>query len=142
MTAATLPLACGNPKLMKEQPFDGPGDDTRDDRLVWPPFVLNWIMDAKSRKRRRMAAPVYVLRGLAGATRVGTDRRVNDKDADVRIIDMPAIKEAAREIDNSNAILLADRPQRTFPNAPPPGMSDQPKTRACRAKAPVLLFDR
>jgi hypothetical protein len=80
---------------MEEEPLDGPGDDSINDIFTRPPVVFGRIIDAQSRECRRIAQAIDVLGRLAGAARVGTDRRIDDEHADVGVPEAPAVEEPA-----------------------------------------------
>ena len=67
---------------------------------------------------------------FAGAARIGTDGRIDDEYAQIRIFQVPVFEIAPPEKENADAVRLADRAQRPFPNPDPPGMRDKPKLRA------------
>ena len=81
--AAAFPLAARDPLLMEEQPFDGPGNDAVDDGLVGHQASSTGSEMQSRGKCRRMTEPIDVLRRLAGAARIGADRRIEDEHADV-----------------------------------------------------------
>jgi hypothetical protein len=110
---------------MEEQPLDSPGDDSIDDMFIRRPIIFDGIINAQARERRRIAQPVNMLGGLAGAARVGTDGRIDDKDADVGVRKCPAIKESPRKIDDADAIDLANWAKCAFPYADPARMRDK-----------------
>ena len=141
MATAAFPLAGGNPVLVKEKPFERPGNDRIGDILIRSPLTLRRIVDAKPGKFRWIAMRIDVLRCLSRAARIGSDRRINHDDADARIGKRPAFEEASREIEDADTVGLAYGSQRPFPDADPAGMQHKLKFRAFCPKPPVLLFN-
>lgn len=110
---------------MKEEPFDCPGDYSVDDMFTRPPVIFDRIIDTQAWECGRVAEPVHVLGRLAGAAWVRTDRRIDDKHADVGVREPPAIEEPPREIDNAHTVGLANRAEGAFPYADPARVRDQ-----------------
>ena len=122
MLATAFPYPGCDPFLMEEEPFDRPGNDAIGTEFIRPPIVFDRLVDAQARKFRRIAEPVDVLRRLARPARVRSDGRIDDKHADIRVGQKPAVENPPGEIDDSNAVGLANRPQRAFPDTDPSGM--------------------
>jgi hypothetical protein len=89
-----------------------------------------------------MIESVDMLGRLAGAAGIGTDRRVDDEDADIGVAKIELWKKPARKILNADAIGLAYGSERAFPNANPASMRHKHKVRAFRPQPSILLFDR
>jgi len=125
MAASSFPFAGGDPFFVEEEPLDGPGDDPINNRFIRRPVVCDRIINAQSRKCRRIDQPVHVLWRLAGPARVGADRRIDDEHADARVREAPAVEEPTREIHDADAVGLANRAQRAFPYANPARLRDK-----------------
>ncbi len=141
MPAAAFPFATCDPFFMEEEPFDGPWNDVVNDVLGWPPSVVDGIVDAKAREFRRMAEPINMLRRLTRTARIGTNGRIDDKDADAWIRKMPSIEVTAREINEPHPIGLADRRKCAFPDTHPSTVCNKSKLRAFSAQFPILFVD-
>jgi hypothetical protein len=141
MPPATFPLAAGDPLFVKEEPLNGPRNNAMDDIFAWSPIILDGIVDAQARKRRFMTQPVDVLRRLARAARIGSNRWIDDEYADVGIVEIIAVEEAAREIHQAHPVRLADRRKCAFPDAHPSIMRNEPELRAFSAQFPVLFVN-
>jgi hypothetical protein len=142
VTAAAFPLAGHDPLFVEEEPFNRPRDDPIDDVFIGPPPVLNGIVNAQTRERGWVPPPVYMLWRLASPTRVRSDRRVDNKDVDILVDEVPAVKMAAREISDPDAICLAYRLQRAFPHPDPTRVRNKAKLRALCSQSSILLLDR
>lgn len=110
MTTAAFPHACGDPLLVKEEPFDSPWDDAINDVFARLPPVLTRIVDTEAREVRMMAELVDVLRRLTIAARITPNRGIHDENRDIRVRQIEAGEVATREVDDANAVGLADRP--------------------------------
>jgi hypothetical protein len=141
VTASAFPHPRGNPLLVEEQPFDRPGDDPVYYGFIGPPLVFDRIVDAQARKYRWIAEPINVLRGLTRAAWIRADRRINDENAEVWVLQIPIVEEASREVDDANAVDLADRPQRAFPHPHPVRSREKLKLRTLRPQFSILLVD-
>jgi hypothetical protein len=78
---------------------------------------------------------------LAGAARIGTDRRIEHGDADIRIGKGPLIELPAPEIKNADAVALADGFEWPFPDADPVRVEHEAKLREQIPEFAVMLFD-
>ena len=85
MAPAAAPQPRGNPVLVPEQPVDGERDQGVGNVLVSVPIIRNRVMHAQARKFGVPIPPVRVLCPFAGAPWVGTDRRIQDNDAFLRL---------------------------------------------------------
>jgi hypothetical protein len=142
VAAAAFPFSRRNPFFVEEEPLDGPGDDSIDDRFIRPPVIFNRIINTQSRECGRIAQPVNVLGTFAGAARVGTDRRIDDAYADVGVRELPAIEEPPREIHDTDTVGLTNRTQRAFPYANPARVGDEAELGAFRPQFSILVLDR
>jgi hypothetical protein len=140
--ASSLPFSTCHPLLVEEKPLDGPGNYPIDDILIRPPFVFDWIVNAQSRKLGRIVEPVNVLGRFAGAAGIGANRGVDDEHADIGLRQEPAVKNPARKIHDANAIGLANRPKRSFPNADPTGVQYKTELRAFGPQFTILFLNR
>jgi hypothetical protein len=127
---------------MEQQPLDRPGDDLVDDVLIRAPLSLRRIEYAKARECWRIPPAVDVLGRLAGPARIGTNRRIEDRHALVRVCQHPAVEEAAREIHDLDAVGLTYRPECAFPHADPSRAREQIELRAFSPESVVLFLDR
>jgi hypothetical protein len=127
---------------MEKEPFNCPGNDPLDNGLGWPPSILNGIVDAKRRKIRMVTISINMLCRFTRSAGVAPNRRIDDKHAHVGQVQVPTIEPPAREIDDANAIGLADGPQRALPDAYPLRMRDQLELRAICPQFLILLVDR
>jgi hypothetical protein len=127
---------------MEKKPLDSPRDNALDDWLARLPIVLYGIVDAKSGKIGSMVVAVNVLRRLACSTWVDANRRFDDKYTDVWIPEVPVVELAAREINDADAIGLADGPQGAFPHRHPTAVCGHSELRALRPQLLILFGDR
>jgi len=142
VTAAAFPFAGHDPLFMKEEPLNRPRDDPIGDVLIGPPPVLNGIINAQTWERRWVPPPVDMLWRLTSPTWIRSDRRVDNEDVDILIGEVPAVKTAAREINDPDVICLAYRLQRAFPHPDPARVRDKTKLRALCSQSSILLLDR
>lgn len=119
MAPAAAPDAGINPIFVKEEPFDSPRDIALVDWFRWLPVVFARVEDAERWTIGRMPQAINVLQRFAGASRVRADLRVKNEDADAVVGKGEMLEVLSRVIDDANAILLADGPQRSFPNTDP-----------------------
>lgn len=82
MAPAAVPLASGKPELIVPEPFDCPGNDLVGDVFIGVPLILCRIVEAERGKIRLVAEAIDMRHHLAGAARVGAERRVEHRDAD------------------------------------------------------------
>jgi hypothetical protein len=125
---------------MEKEPFDSPGNDALNDWLAWEPIVVDGVADAKPGKVGRITEAIDVLRRVSRSTRIGADRRVNHKNTDVGILEIPAVETSAREIYDADAIGLANGPQRALPYSHPLALRHKIELRALRPQF-LILFD-
>jgi hypothetical protein len=85
---------------------------------------------------------INMLRRFTRSARVAADRGIDDEYADVGLVQVPTVELPAREINDANAIGLADGPQCALPYADPLRMHDQLELRAIRPQFLILLVDR
>ncbi len=142
MTAVAFPFSVRDPFFMKEKPLDGPRNNPIDNVLARVPVVFRRIENAQRRENGRTLIAVNMLRLFTSSAQVGPDQRVEDGDFQMRVCKVPARKIFAGEIQNANAVGLADRPQRSVPDANPSRIRHKGKLRAFRPQPSILLFDR
>ncbi len=141
MAPFAFPNAGRDPFFVKEKPFDRPRDDPINDVFGRPPTVLVRIIDAQARKIRVAAMAVYVLRWLSCSARISADRWIKDKHANDRVRQVEAREHPAREVDDADAVRLADGTECAFPHTNPFAVSDQLELRAIGPQSHILLID-
>lgn len=70
------------------------------------------------------------------------NRRIEDENAHIGVGEIPPLKKSPREVEDANAVGLADGPERALPDADPIGMRHKRKLRAIRSQPPILFLDR
>jgi hypothetical protein len=127
---------------MEKEPFNCPGNDPFDDRLAWPPSILDGIVETKRWKIRMVSISINMLPWFTRSARVASNRGIDNEYTDVRVVQVPTIELPAREINDPNAIGLADGPQRALPHTYPLRVRGQLELRAIRPQFLILLVDR
>jgi len=125
---------------MKEEPFDGPRDYAIHKRFVWIPCILHRVVNAKFGKSIRIAVSIDMLWRLSSAARIVTDRWINHEYANVVVLQAPTFEKPSREVQDANAVPLADWSHHSFPNTDPAGVRNKAKLRAFSPQSLILLF--
>ena len=142
MAAAALPFAGGQPDFMEQKPLDRPGHD-RCRRSI-----LIGIQASSFGSYRQSAGKPACSRGdrhAAAARRCRAGRRRSadrGRNADIGVGEPPLAEHAPPEVDDADAVGLADRAERPLPDPDPVGVERQPKLREEAPDFGVLLIDR
>jgi hypothetical protein len=137
-----MPFAGCEPELIVPKPLDRPGHDLVGDILIGVPLILVRIVQAKRGEIRLVAEAIHMGHLLAGAARVGAERRIEDRDADIGILKPPLAELPPPEVADADAVGLADGLERPLPDTDPVGVEREPKLRERGPEFPVLLTDR
>lgn len=109
MTTAAFPYAGRDPLLMKEEPFDRPGDDAINDELARLPLVIARIVYAQAGKVRVIAVAVDMLRGVAVTARVTPNRWIHNEHRHVWVGQIKIGEIAPRKVNDPDAVGLTNR---------------------------------
>ena len=134
MTAAALPFATCDPFFMEEEPLDGPWNDAVDEVLTRLPVSSIGSRMQRRGNSGRMAQPIDMLRWFTRTARIGTNGRVDDEHANVRIRKVIAIeKTAARNKRSAPDRLWQIGVEGAFPDTHPPMVGNKPELRTFSA---------
>ena len=114
---------------MVPKPLDRPRDDLIGDVFIRIPLILRRIEKTEAGEVGLVTEPVNMLRRLAGAARVGTDRGIEHGDADIVIGKRPLVEISPPEIYNTHAVDLADGLELPLPDPDPIRVEHKPKIR-------------
>lgn len=87
-----------------------------------------------------MTDPVDVRREFSGPSRISADRWVEDKDLDVGVIEVPAVKLPSLDVADANSVGLHNRAERPLPNAEPARARQGLKARIELPQAAALVL--
>jgi len=141
MTAGSTKVAGDLPVFIKTQPLRRPRNDRFGNRLRRCPRHFLRVVEAKIREFRPAFVPVNMRKHALVVQGLGADWRINDLDGDVRVFQKPAVKKFPAKIDDANAVSPRDRPDRSFPDADPPGFRCKAEAGEIPSDQGVLLVD-